>query len=145
MDSLEGVLLTELKIISHPKGNILHAIKCSSQGYYGFGEAYFSTVKKGEIKGWKKHNKMVLNLIVPIGAIKFVLFDDRVESGSLGKFFEIQLSNNNYYRLTVPTGVWMAFEGVGEHLNLLLNVANIEHSPDEAETRLIESIAYNWI
>ena len=45
-----------------------------------FKESYFSTVNGDVIKPWKKHNKMTLNLVVPLGEIKFVLFDDRRES-----------------------------------------------------------------
>ena len=48
---LDGILLTPLKVIHHPKGDIYHALKASSPGYQGFGEAYFSIIKKGDIKG----------------------------------------------------------------------------------------------
>ena len=40
-----------------------------------YGEAYFSTLKFGEIKGWNMHERMVLNLIVPIGKVIFVIYD----------------------------------------------------------------------
>ena len=72
---LDGVTLTPLKKIGHPKGDIFHAMKASDEGFSGFGEAYFSTINKFEIKGWKKHTKMILNLVVPIGEIKFVVYD----------------------------------------------------------------------
>ena len=51
---LDGVILTPLKKIGHPKGDVFHAMKLSDEGFCGFGEAYFSTVNKSEIKGWKK-------------------------------------------------------------------------------------------
>ena len=60
--SIEGVVLTELKMINHPKGDIYHAMKKSDNGYAGFGEAYFSTVNQNAIKGWKKHTQMLSNL-----------------------------------------------------------------------------------
>ena len=44
MGIIKEVVLTPLKIIENPAGNILHAMKASDQGYAGFGEAYFSTV-----------------------------------------------------------------------------------------------------
>ncbi|MFM9944315.1 MAG: dTDP-4-dehydrorhamnose 3,5-epimerase family protein, partial [Bacteroidia bacterium] len=98
-----------------------------------FGEAYFSTVNFNVAKGWKKHRQMILNIVVPAGAIKFVLFDNRMESNTYQQMQEIELSKDNYQRLTVPPGIWMAFKGMGKELNMLLNIASIPHDPDEAE------------
>jgi len=134
---MDGVILTPLKQIPHPSGNILHAIKKSDDGYHGFGEAYFSTVHKGVIKGWKKHSMMTLNLVVPKGEIEFVCFDGR-------KYETVSLSKKNYQRLTVSPGIWLAFRGKQEGLNLLLNIADIEHNPDEAESCNLKDIHYEW-
>jgi dTDP-4-dehydrorhamnose 3,5-epimerase len=145
MDKLiEGVILTPLKQIIHPKGDIYHGMKKSDIGFESFGEAYFSTVIKDEIKGWKKHTKMVLNLIVPTGEVEFIIFDDRKESKTYNQFFSICLSQKNYKRLTVPSGVWMAFKGIGENTNMLLNLASIEHDPSEAMTKDLSEINYIW-
>ena len=141
---MEGILITPLKIIHHPLGDIYHALKKSDPGYSDFGESYFSTVQKGCIKGWKKHTEMTLNLIVPVGTIKFVLYDDRMNSSTYGKFLTISLSLENYQRITVKPGLWMAFQGIGDGLNLLQNIANIEHLPDEALKCNLDSIPYNW-
>ena len=86
------------------------------------------------IKGWKRHSKMILNLVVPIGCVKFVLFDTRKLSKTYNEFFEIEISKSNYFRLTVPVGVWMAFKGIGKELNMLLNISSIPHDPLEAES-----------
>ena len=96
---MDGVMLTPLKQIQNPKGDIFHALKESDAGFSGFGEAYFSSVGFGEVKGWKKHIKMTLNLIVPVGEVEFVIYDDRLDSPSNGKFFTVILSANNYQRL----------------------------------------------
>jgi len=141
---LDGLLITPLKQISHPKGDILHAMKISDSGYVGFGEAYFSEVCFEEIKGWKKHTEMVLNLVVPIGKIKFVAYDDRPESSTYGQFYQTELSMENYSRLTVPKGIWLAFQGVSESKNLLLNLASIPHDPNESEVKPLNDIEYEW-
>ncbi|MDR1544239.1 MAG: dTDP-4-dehydrorhamnose 3,5-epimerase [Prevotellaceae bacterium] len=144
MDKLiSGIILSPLKQIFHPLGDVFHAMKKSDSGFAGFGEAYFSTIKKGEIKAWKKHKEMTLNLVVPVGKIRFVAFDDREESSTKGVFNEFTLSVENYCRLTVPLQVWLAFEGVGEY-NLLLNVANMKHNPDEVERKNLDEILYQW-
>lgn len=141
---IEGVILTPLKQIVNPKGDLYHAMKQSDNGYKSFGEAYFSTVIKDEIKGWKKHTVMVLNLIVPIGAVEFIIYDDRIDSSTKNQFFSLILSQENYQRLTVPAGVWMAFKGIGEDLNMLLNIASIEHDPTEAISKQLTDINYTW-
>ena len=87
---------------------------------------------------------MVLNLIVPIGAVEFIIYDDRIDSSTKNQFFSLILSQENYQRLTVPAGVWMAFRGIGEDLNMLLNIASIEHDPSEAITKQLTDINYTW-
>ena len=128
---IEGVILTPLKQIYHPKGDLFHAMKRSDPGFSGYGEAYFSTILMNEIKPWKKHLKMTLNLVVPVGNIRFVLYDDRATSLSKNQYMVVEIGPAHYQRLTVPPGVWMAFEGLGAQLNLLLNIADLEHDPDE--------------
>lgn len=135
---MDRVILTPLKQISNPKGDIFHAMKKSDVGYDGFGEAYFSTIKQDNIKGWKKHTKMTLNLVVPVGEIEFVVYDENSK-----EFFSVKLSQNNYQRLTVKPNLWMAFRGIGEY-NMLLNLASIEHDPNEAINISIEEIMYGW-
>jgi len=142
--SIEGIVLTDLKRINHPKGNIYHAMKKSDKGFEGFGEAYFSTIKENEIKGWKKHLKMTMNIIVPVGEVTFVLFDDRENSNSVNNFFSVTLSPSNYYRLTVPPGIWYAFKGHNHDLNLILDVADMEHQPDEIIRANIDNIHFEW-
>ena len=125
-----GAIVYSSKIIPHIKGNILHGLKRSSPGFVDFGEAYFSMVSCGEVKGWKKHLRMSMNLLVPIGSICFHL---EAEDGASAE--QVLLGENRYQRLFVPPGIWVAFEGVGQSSNLLLNVASIEHDPTESLTR----------
>lgn len=131
---IEGVLVTQLKQIYHPKGDVFHAMKCFDPGFYGFGEVYFSSIASGMTKAWKRHSLMTLNLVCIVGKIHFVLYDDRKGSLSNGEFFEVTLSPDSpdtYRRLTIPPGVWMAFTGIAPGKSVLLNVANIPHSPEE--------------
>ena len=142
--NVKGLILTPLRKIYHPKGEIFHGIKRNDKGFFGFGEAYFSTIKGGQIKGWNKHKKMTSNLIVPIGEIIFVIYDDREKSITRSNFFKVTLSLNNYYRLTVPPGLWIAFKGISKKTSLMLNVADMEHDPEEIERLDLEKITYTW-
>jgi len=142
--NIDGVTLTPLNIISNPQGDIFHVIKNGDIGYYDFGEAYFSTINHRQVKGWNRHKEMILNLTVPFGKVFFVLFDDRNGSKTKGQFFNIQISINNYYRITIPPGIWMAMAGVGDDINYVLNIASIKHDPQEKETLDLNKINYNW-
>lgn len=135
---MDDVILTPLRQIHNPKGDVYHAMKSSDPEFENFGEAYFSTVNKNDIKGWKKHLKMTLNLVVPVGAIEFVVYNEAAQ-----EFFNVVLSQDNYQRLTVKKGLWLAFRGVDEH-NVLLNIASVEHDPTESINLDIDKIGYAW-
>lgn len=141
---LEGVSLISLKEIPHEKGNIFHALKSTDESFISFGEAYFSNVNYGAVKGWKMHTRMHLNLIVPIGTIKFVLFDDREMSPTYRGFWEVEIGELNYQRLSVPPGIFMSFQGIGLQRNMLLNIASISHDPGESINKEIGAIEYQW-
>jgi dTDP-4-dehydrorhamnose 3,5-epimerase len=141
---MEGVNVFPLKIIKTPNGEVKHALKSSDDSFSGFGEAYFSSVDFGAIKGWKKHTQMTLNLIVPVGEIKFTIFDDREGSDSFGKYFSIILGVGNYQRLSISPNLWVAFEGIGKGENTLLNIASIEHNPDEAVNMDLNNTVFTY-
>jgi len=135
---MDGIILTPLKQIHNLKGDIFHAMKKSDIGYDGYGEAYFSTIKTGDIKGWKKHTKMTLNLVVPLGEVEFVVYNENNK-----EFFNVVLSQNNYQRLTIKPGLWLSFRGIDQY-NMLLNLANIEHDSHEAINKELKEIDYEW-
>ena len=142
--SIDGVLLVPMKIIDTLGGDVLHGMKRSDSGYVGFGEAYYSRVESGAIKAWKRHRSMTLNLTVPHGAVRFVIFDDRVGSSSCGLFQEVELSTQHYSRLTVPPMVWTGFQGASQETSLLFNIASIPHDPAEVDRKMIDEIDYQW-
>lgn len=139
---IKDVVITNLDVIDTPGGNVMHVIKENSNGFMGFGEAYFSWIDKDAIKAWKRHKTMTLNLVVPVGEIKFVLFDDR--NKSMMRFQEVVLSLENYRRLTVPPMIWIGFKGLLSEGSMLLNIANIRHDPEEIDRLEIEKINYDW-
>jgi len=142
--NIDGVLLTPLKVIEVQGGNVMHGMKKSDTGYLGFGEAYFSMVESGAVKAWKRHKLMTLNLIVCSGGVRFVMYDDRKDSVSKNMFQEALLSNDNYCRLTIPPMVWFGFQGIRSETNMLLNIVDIEHSPEEIDRLKLNEINYNW-
>ena len=142
--NIEGVILTPLKKIDHPNGDILHGMKESDGGYAGFGEAYFSIIEHNFVKAWKKHTKMTCNLLVPHGKVEFVIFDDRNANAENHCFAKICLSKENYKRLTIPPKVWFGFKGLNEENSIILNVSDMVHDPDEVQRASVEEIIFDW-
>lgn len=136
---VNNVRLTKLPIFVREGGDVLRGLRTSDDGFQGFGEIYFSYVEYGFIKGWKRHNEMTMNLIVPMGSVKFVLCMDNGAS-----FSEYVLGSGNHCRLTIPPKTWFAFQGLSSPKNLVVNVADIEHSPDEQESVELNNWPYAW-
>ena len=118
---IEGIIETQLKVIPSVDGNVLHGIRSTDKSFVGFEEAYFSFINKDHVKAWKCHKKMTLNLIVPVGKVKFVFIDNREEPSSFKKIHTFNLSQNPYTRLTVPPYIWFGFKGLARQ-NLILNI-----------------------
>jgi dTDP-4-dehydrorhamnose 3,5-epimerase len=142
---MEGISLHSLKHIIVTKGDVFHALKSTDEGYKGFGEVYFSQIKEGEIKGWKRHNRMVLNLVVITGEIKFVIYDDRNQSNTFEQFREFILSpEHNYQRLTVSPMLWIAFQGIGKGVSMLMNIIPEPHDSTEVDNKELIEINYKF-
>ncbi len=116
------------------------AMKSGDAGYSGFGEAYFSWIKAGAVKAWKKHKRMTLNLVVPIGFVRFVFLFPK----SNQNFRVEDIGESRYVRLTVPPGIWFGFKNLSQSPSLVLNIANMQHEPNEVERLKLEEINYRW-
>jgi dTDP-4-dehydrorhamnose 3,5-epimerase len=137
--SLNEVVVTPLARIATAGGDVLHAMKQSDAGYAGFGEAYFSWVDAGAVKAWKRHTRMTMNVIVPVGNVRFVF---RLDGTDELRIEEIGVAR--YARITVPPGIWFGFQGLAAPQSLVLNIANIPHDPSEVERLALSEIKYEW-
>lgn len=135
--NLDQILLTPLKRIPLKGGDVLHALKHSEVGFKTFGEAYFSTINQGAIKAWKLHSKMTLNLVVPLGEVRFVFVSEDRKTRR-----EEIIGEKNYARITVPPGIWFGFQGLSSPFSLVLNVADILHDPMEVVRLDISQIKF---
>lgn len=140
--NLRDILVTPLSRIRTEGGDVLHAMKNTDNGFAKFGEAYFSEINFGEIKAWKRHVKMTLNLIVPSGSVKFVFLAMDYKKISAHRIEEI--GDERYVRITVPPGIWFGFQGLTKPRSLVLNVASEPHDPNEVERLSKEDINYSW-
>jgi dTDP-4-dehydrorhamnose 3,5-epimerase len=143
---IEGVSVRPLRQIPDERGKVMHMLRCDDPAFLGFGEIYFSTVYPGAIKGWHSHRQMTLNIAVPYGAIKLVLYDDRASSTTKGTVQEIFLGPDHYCLVTIPPRVWNGFKGIGPTHALVADCSTIPHDPAEIERKDPHdpSIPYRW-
>jgi dTDP-4-dehydrorhamnose 3,5-epimerase len=137
--TLDDIQFTPLTRIDVAGGCVLHAMKQGDTGYGGFGEAYFSWVAAGAVKAWKCHTRMTMNLVVPVGHVRFVFCLDDSSA-----FRVEEIGEARYARITVPPGIWFGFQGLAAPQSLVLNVASIPHDPNEVERRGLSVINYAW-
>ena len=138
--SLSDILVTPLARICVDGGDVMHALKNNDPHYSGFGEAYFSWLDHGVVKAWKCHQKTSLNLVVPLGNVRFVFYQE----GSEPAFRKEVIGEARYARLTVPPRYWFGFQGLEGKNSLLMNVTDLPHDPEEVLRKSIDEIQYDW-
>ena len=128
---IQDVKIIKKNQIIDDRGKILHMLRADDNNFTKFGEIYFSFVNPKKIKAWHFHKLMTLNYVAVYGSIKLVLYDDRDESETKGKFQEIVLSDKNHYLVSVPPKIWNGFCSSNNELAILANCSDIPHDKEE--------------
>jgi dTDP-4-dehydrorhamnose 3,5-epimerase len=113
------------KIIKNYKGDIKKFISKSSKEFQGFGECYFSEIKKNYTKGWKKNKTTQQMISVISGKVEFYIVDDRKNKIIKKKY--LLDDSKKYKKLIIPKNVWYAFKGLSTKRSILFNFLSIEH------------------
>lgn len=145
---IEGVKLTDLKIIGDERGEIRHFMRCDKPPFEQFGEVYFSQVYPDVVKAWHVHKEMTLNYVCVVGVVEIALFDAREESVTFRECDTFMLADHGplYKLLTIPPGVWNGFRapvGWAEPV-LIANCATLPHDPDEIERYILAHVDFDW-
>ena len=144
---IAGVYCSTLKQISDERGSVLHVLRNDSPDFKKFGECYFSEIFTCAVKAWKCHKLQTQFLAVPVGRVRFVLFDERQDSTTLGKLQFLELGRPDMYcRLRIPPGIWYGFRCISEGNALIVNCTDIPFDSEERLSRKLddESIPYQW-
>ena len=143
---IDGVKIIPKRQIIDERGKVMHMLRYDDAHFTKFGEIYFSYSKPNTIKAWNLNKSMTKNYICVIGKIKLVLFDDRLESMTKGKFQEIILSTENYSLVTIPPGIWNGFKSIENNFSIIANCSDIPHDPNEVVKKPYDDpfFKYNW-
>jgi dTDP-4-dehydrorhamnose 3,5-epimerase len=144
---IAGLEIVPVKVFENEKGKLLHVLRCDSSFFEKFGEAYMSVTYPGVIKGWKYHKTLRQNFVVPAGTVKFVFYDDRIDSLTKGNIVEIETGESNYFLLKIPAQLWYSFKTISQTSSIILNCATEPHDPTESinlELSMANNIPYHW-
>lgn len=138
MTKINSIKKIKLLTFNNKKGKVLRAFRKKDNKIGEFGEVYLTWINKNAIKGWKLHKKMHMNLVVPIGLVKFVFYENN-------KFQEIIIGEKKYYRIYVPNQIYFAFQNLSEKKSLVINYSNIIHeNKNETQNKNLKEIKYQW-
>jgi dTDP-4-dehydrorhamnose 3,5-epimerase len=142
----DGVTIRPLARFEDARGVVMRMLRADDPHFVAFGEIYFSGVREGAVKAWRRHARATANLAVPIGAIRLVLFDARAGGPSRGVLTELRLGADEYALVTVPPGIWTGWQGLGPGLSLVANCATAPHDPSEVDALAADSpdVPYRW-
>ena len=122
-------------------------LRSDSKSFEKFGEIYFSTIFYNSIKAWHLHKRAVLNYVCIKGKVRLVIFDDRKNSNSFGKYEEYILTPNDYFLIKIPQLVWNGFIGLDKSESIVANCISIPHDEKEMLRKNYddEYFNYHWI
>lgn len=142
---IDGVKIVPLKQFSDERGKIMHMLRSDDPHFKGFGEIHFSVAFPSVVKGWHIRNH-ISTVAVPLGRVKWVLYDGRKDSPTKGEIMEIFLGEDNYCLLQIPPGVTSGYKTYGLTHSIVANVTDATHQ-DEAKINIDpfkNDIPYNW-
>ena len=129
--------LYNLKKINVKKGNVIKFVSINSKNYKGFGEVYFSKIKKNNIKAWKKHKKNYSNLTVILGKVKFLFINNR------NKIKKTIITSKKNRSILIPPGIFYGFMGLDKQ-NVICSLINKPHTDNEVVKKKINYFKYKW-
>tara|TARA_B100000886_G_C20424588_1_gene493288 strand:- start:3936 stop:4352 length:417 start_codon:yes stop_codon:yes gene_type:complete len=133
---MKKVIIKKIIPIQNSKGKIIKFLDTSSKSYQGFGEVYFSYIKKNNIKAWKLNKNVTSNLIVPVGKVLIVIYDQN-EKLILKRFVFAGTT------VLIPPLFYYGFMGIEEN-NLIVNFLNKKYTSKNAHNYQLSKFNFNW-
>jgi dTDP-4-dehydrorhamnose 3,5-epimerase len=123
-----GVEIHPLAVFGDERGEVRHFLRADAPHFRGFGEVYFSTVRTGRVKAWRRHREATANFAVPVGRVLLAIWNERTVS-------TLEIGADDYQLVTVPPGLWTGFQGLSLETALVANCVTQPHDPAELDRR----------
>ncbi len=134
MDLIAGVRVKELKVIPDQRGRLMEMLRADDELFVGFGQVYLTTTLPGVVKAWHLHRKQIDNVVCVSGMIRLGLYDDRMDSPTLGKVNEFYLGDYGPRLVQIPPGVYHGWKCISPGEALIINTVTEPYNhqdPDE--------------
>lgn len=145
---INGVVVTELKLLVNERGRLLELQRCDDPNFPGFGQVYMTQSFNGVVKAWYRHKLQIDQIAAIIGLVKLVLYDDRENSTTKGCMQEVMMGELIPRLVVVPPMVWHGFKAVGDTSAFLLHLNNRPYDfglPDEDRIAIDDNrVPYVW-
>ncbi len=125
--SISKIKVFKLQKFNNPIGDTMKYLSKKSLFFKGFGESYFSEIKKNKIKGWIYHKRYWCILCVPYGQVEF-RFKKNLDKNAKAK--TIIIGKKNYFTIIVPPKIYFSFKSKVT-ISLVVNTINGIHSENE--------------
>ena len=136
---MKNIKVSKINKIELQEGDLYKFIDNKNKNFNEFGEVYFSSIKPKSVKAWKLHKKMTLNIVVPVGKVRFALFDDTEK-----KMFEVKIGQNDYKLLTIKPNTWYGFQGISNEISLVANLTDMRHDEKEMSRQSDDFFPFDW-
>ena len=122
----KSVKVFSRKLIKNSKGDIIKFLTKKDKFFKGFGEIYFSEIKKNKSKGWNFHKENTSLIIAPKGSVNFKIFEPKKK-----KLLKITIGNkNNNKIIQIPPRHWFSFSKKSDYA-IIANFMNTPHKKNE--------------
>jgi dTDP-4-dehydrorhamnose 3,5-epimerase len=146
--SIEGVVVTDLKLLPSERGRLMEVQRADEADFPGFGQAYVTSTYPGVVKAWYRHSVQVDQIAVVTGLLKLVLYDDREGSASHGMVQEVVLGDVTPRLVRIPPGVWHGFQATGDREAFALHLNTVPFDPAGPDEERLppdsDLIPYSW-
>lgn len=148
MESIEGVLLKNLRVIPDERGWLMEILRCDDSCFSRFGQVYVTTAYPGVVKAWHYHKRQTDNFTCIHGMMKVALYDSRKNSPTYKNLIELFIGERNPLLITVPPYVYHGFKAIGDETAFFISIPTQPYNyekPDEFRLPPNTSeIPYDW-
>ena len=145
---IEGVRITDLKLIPDDRGYLMEMLRDDDPNFTKFGQCYASATYPGVIKAWHAHRVQTDNFCCVSGNVRVGLWDGREDSPTSRQSQAIVVGELARKRITIPPGVWHGWICLGTQTAIVINMPSEHYNyaePDELRRPWDDpEIAFEW-
>jgi dTDP-4-dehydrorhamnose 3,5-epimerase len=132
---IDGVLTRPTVTLSDERGELAVIL---SEGWpellgASIPHVYLTTIQPGIVKGWVCHKNQSDRSVVLFGRLRWVLYDGRPGSRTLGVLQTLTFTERNRHLVVVPAGVWHAVENVGSGEAAFVNLPTLAYQHEDPD------------